>query len=68
MQEPKFRKVNRNAVDSLGQLVEQIMDEEGWRKDWSHAVCDPRLRLESDHDWPLHAAIWLLLRQRNRLS
>jgi hypothetical protein len=54
------RKVSAEAIDVLVSVVENIMITRGLKEKWLRHVCDVPVPLETDFDWPLRCAAWLL--------
>jgi hypothetical protein len=58
----KHRKVGVLAIDQLTLVVEAEVKRRGLYGEWLNYACDPKTELNSDYDWPLLMAAWLIRR------
>lgn len=52
--------VSHEVVQELIDFLEAEIDRLGLRDEWRKRVSDPEMILESNYDWPLQMAKWLL--------
>ena len=54
------RKIAQNAFNVLERAVNAALERRGLADAWRRYVCDPDVELETDFDWALLCAAWLL--------
>ena len=54
------RMISQGAFDTLERAVNAALERRGLADAWRRHVCDPEVEIETDFDWALLCAAWLL--------